>query len=186
MVIGDPYKFAVLVQNIPEWGSDSYRNGLFHLIVDGKMFPDELSTATLDVEFGELKNSHALISFPENREIFHKKKMDAFEIMLYLAYPNYRDGDGDGRQDLGNDFRWKVSGPNAEDQGCHVFCVFCNDEARVLGAKVSDLIADKDGARYWVDIPNYDVFEAIVSTAAIKNIMQQLSDYDLSARQGSD
>ncbi|WP_082305955.1 immunity 42 family protein [Achromobacter piechaudii] len=186
MVIGDPYKFAVLVQNIPEWGSDSYRNGLFHLIVDGKMFPDELSTATLDVEFGELKNSHALISLPENCEMFRKKKVDAFEIMLGLAYPNYRCGDVDDRQDLSNDFRYKVSGPNAEDQGCHVFCVVCNEEARVLGAKVSELITDKDGTRYWVNIQNYDVFEAIVSIADIKQIVQQLSDYDLAVRQGAD
>lgn len=185
MIIGNPYEFAILVQHIPEWGDDFYRNGLFHLIIDGKMFPEKLCTASLGVEFGEINSSNALISFPENREIFHAEKEDAFKAMLFMAYPDYRldyGGGGDDRQDCKNEYLYKISGQNSEENGYYLFCVTCNDEARVLGAKVGELISQVDGTKDRVTIQQLDISEIIVPTAEIKRIVQQLNDYDLSTR----
>lgn len=182
MIFGDPYQFAVWVQDIPEWGDDSHRNGLFHFMIDGKIFPECISTASLGAEFNQLNNSNALITLPENCEIFHKPKEDAFHFMLGLAYPDYRSDFVDGSDDFENVFLYKISNLNAQDCGCYIFCVACSGSVRVLGAKVKELVANGDETSGWVAIPQIKVAETIVPAADIKHIVEQLYDFELSIR----
>lgn len=44
MIIGDPYKIAVIVQVINEW-SETWINGVFMLTINGKIIPEEIFTS---------------------------------------------------------------------------------------------------------------------------------------------
>ena len=50
MLIGDPYKFAVLFDRVKKWNpSLTDNNGFFALCIDGKLFPDEIENAVIPV-----------------------------------------------------------------------------------------------------------------------------------------
>ena len=83
MIFGNPYEFAVLIEYVPEWSTETFRYGLFHFMLDGKMFPDELVTSTLDVDLRDFLGYSALVSPPENCEIFKMSKEEAFNLMFY-------------------------------------------------------------------------------------------------------
>lgn len=105
--------------------------------------------------------------------------------MLCLAYPDYwidYGGDADSCQDLGNDYLYKISGQNAEENGFYLFCVTFNKMARGLGAKVAEVVTEVDGTTSWVTIQQPIVSEIVVPVAYINNIVRQLTDYDLSTR----
>ena len=58
MLIGDPYKFAVLFDRVKKWNpSLTDNNGFFALCIDGKLFPDEIENA---VRLYETGNDNAL------------------------------------------------------------------------------------------------------------------------------
>lgn len=83
-------------------------NGLFHFILDGKMFPEELENSSLGVDLLDFLEGSALVSLPENCEIINMSKEDAFNLMLGLAYPDYRD-DIDDPNDFDNFYFYKAS-----------------------------------------------------------------------------
>ncbi|WP_309297156.1 Imm42 family immunity protein, partial [Enterobacter hormaechei] len=41
MIFGNPYRFAIWTDYIPQWG-ESYKNGLFHLIINGNLYPHNI------------------------------------------------------------------------------------------------------------------------------------------------
>lgn len=48
MILGDPYKFAILSGMIDEWNIDHvFCNGILLFCVDGDIYPREIVTATL-------------------------------------------------------------------------------------------------------------------------------------------
>lgn len=181
MIFGNPYEFAVLIEYVPEWSNETDRYGLFHFMLDGKMFPEALTTSTLDVDIFFFLNHNALVSLPENCEIFNMSKEDAFNLMLGLAYPDYRD-DIDDPNDFDNFYLYKASTPNIEDPGSYVFCVTCGDIARIIGAKKNRLQLGLDGENFWDRIPNPEVVEVFMSVDAVKEIVRKVREYDLSTR----
>lgn len=40
MIFGNPYHFAIWTELVPQW-SESYKNGLFHLVINGSLYPDD-------------------------------------------------------------------------------------------------------------------------------------------------
>ena len=56
MIIGDPYKFAILSGVINEWNiDDTFCNGVLLFCVNGDIYPKEVATATLRCEIEYLK-----------------------------------------------------------------------------------------------------------------------------------
>ncbi|WP_238923229.1 immunity 42 family protein [Achromobacter ruhlandii] len=181
MIFGNPYEFAVLIEYVPEWSTETFRYGLFHFMLDGKMFPDELVTSTLDVDLRDFLGYSALVSPPENCEIFKMSKEEAFNLMFELAYPDYHD-DVENLDGIGNIFLYKASTVNIEDFRSHVFCVACNDTVRIIGAKMARLLPGPDDRNFWERIPNPEVVEVFVSVDAVKEIVRKVREYDLAMR----
>lgn len=181
MIFGDPYEFAVLIEIVPEWSDETYRNGLFHFIIDGKMFPEEPTNSSLGVDLRAFLKSSALVSLPENCEIFNMNKEDAFNLMLGLAYPDYRD-DVENPEDFDNCYLYEASTPNIQDPGSYFFCVRCNDAVRIIGAKKNRLQPGPDGGNFWERIPNPEVVEVFMSVDAVKEIVRKVREYDLATR----
>ena len=84
MIIGNPYKFAIIFDRVAAWnGSLSDNNCYFSFCIDGKMFPDIALNAILSVSVKEVMNS--LVDIPVNEEIFDMDSKDAmflFELRL--------------------------------------------------------------------------------------------------------
>lgn len=176
MIFGDPYKFSILAEVVPEWSDSTYKNGMFHFFVDGKMFPDEIVTATLGVDLPHLLGDSALVTLPENYEIFHLNKSDAFSFMWRLTYPDF-DADAEGSEFVNNSYLYRASTPNIDDWSMTVFCVRNNDECRILGAKTAELVRGEDGINTWVDISKIEIYEAFVSVSYVEDIVRKIRAY---------
>ncbi len=58
MILGDPYKFSIIIDTIKEWNiDDAFCNGVLIFCVDGNLFPKEIVTATLKVKFSSLRKT---------------------------------------------------------------------------------------------------------------------------------
>ena len=82
MLIGDPYKFAVLFDRVKKWNpSLTDNNGFFALCIDGKLFPDEIENAVIPVGVRDVKV--ALSGIPVDEKIFDMDSKDAI-LILYI------------------------------------------------------------------------------------------------------
>ena len=72
MLIGDPYKFAIIFDRVAAWNASlSDNNGYFSFCIDGKLFPEIAINAILSVSVNDIRTS--LIGIPVNETIY---KMD--------------------------------------------------------------------------------------------------------------
>ena len=107
MLIGDPYKFAVLFDRVKKWNpSLTDNNGFFALCIDGKLFPDEIENAVIPVGVRDVKV--ALSGIPVDEKIFDMDSKDAILILYDLVYPEFDDEKSD-EENRDNDFRYLLS-----------------------------------------------------------------------------
>lgn len=120
MNFGNPYEFSIWAEVFPEWGNNYFKNGLSHFFIDWKMFPDEIDTATLGVDLPHLLDGSALVTLPENYEISHLNKLNAFIFMLRLTYPDF-DVEAEGSELVKNSYLYRAPTPNIDDWGMTFF-----------------------------------------------------------------
>ncbi|WP_168386440.1 immunity 42 family protein [Erwinia amylovora] len=176
MIFGDPYRFAVLIQHIPDWSDETYKNGLFHFCIDGDFFPNEISTSTLWVDvYSLIDESNPLISFKDDENLFVMDKDKAFTLMLGMISPELI-----GLEET-DDFEpsciFQASTENINDAGFMVFSVSNKDSVRILGAKYNELKQDENGNNYWSRIFNPNVKESVLAKKEINEIMTSVITY---------
>lgn len=73
MVIGNPYKFSIMVDVVDEWNMDkTFNNGLLFMGIDGKLIMPEISTSTLNCELFQLIDN---LKNPQiNENVFQMEK----------------------------------------------------------------------------------------------------------------
>ena len=134
MIIGDPYKFAVMFDRVNNWNpSLSDYNGFFALCIDGRLFPDEIENAVISAAVRDIIKS--LSEIPVNKKIFGLDAKDAILILYDLVYPEYDDEKSD-EENRDNDFRYLLSTDELNDDGYLVFAVGKEGQIRILGTKV--------------------------------------------------
>ncbi|HGJ5875057.1 immunity 42 family protein [Arsenophonus apicola] len=174
MIFGDPHRFAIWVEYVPQW-SDSYRNGLFCLIINGNMYPDNIRVSTLSVDLYEIiDNDCALVSQPKNESIFGLSKKDAFNRLFKLVYPEPSEEDEYPEQD----FDYCVMSSNVSDSGCCFFVVADEYLVRIIGGKTEQLVESEDG-NYWEHIEQPIIEDVILSKDEINKIINDVRDYSL-------
>ncbi len=57
MLIGNPDKFAFLLERVPEWCSGPFVNGLLYVFMAGEQYPKEVRTTTLSDDLSFLMDS---------------------------------------------------------------------------------------------------------------------------------
>ena len=88
MIIGDPYKFAVMFDRVNNWNpSLTDHNGFFALCIDGRLFPDEIENAVISAAVRDIIKF--LSEIPVNKKIFGLDAKDAILILYDLVYPEY-------------------------------------------------------------------------------------------------
>ena len=178
MIFGNPAVFAILIEYIPLWGDDTYKNGVFHFCIDGFFFPAEISDSYLYVDVSELLSErHPFISFPEDKDLFEGEKSDSFEIMLRMVYPSMFE---DIPDDVSESYLYKAATTILEDDGYIVFAVTYGDMVRVLGAKISERKRDVVSERnVWHDIDTPDIKEVFLNKSEVSEMIKEINEFKL-------
>lgn len=175
MIFGDPNKFAILMDYVPDWSVGSgYKNGLFHFIIIGKMFPSYASVATLNGDLDCLSDDNALITTPESEDLFKMDKLEAFTEMMNVMLPNLLYPDAEVADDFETDYRYQASTYNLEGDSCYAFAVKFIDEVRILAAKVSYLYGNDIDGYEWINYSNFEIHEIILPKSEVYQIVSEV------------
>ena len=177
MLIGNPYKFAIIFDRVAAWNASlSDNNGCFSFCIDGKLFPDIAINAILSVSVKEVKNS--LGDIPVNEEIFDMDAKDAIPILYDHVYPEFDDEKSD-EENKDCDYRYLISIDESVDDDYYVFAVEKDEKIRILGAKGVYDFEEKS-----LSFDNSEIAEIILEKEEINQIIVQLEEamklYDFS------
>lgn len=177
MIFGNPYRFAVWTEYIPQW-SESYKNGLFYLIINGNLYPGDIRTSTLSSDLYEIIDDDcALISHPENEAIFNLSTEDAFKHLFDLAYPESSEDNEYPDQLLD----YCITCPNITDFGGCFFAVADKRSLRILGGVTEHLVKDESQERnIWQRIDKPLIEDITLPKDEIKKIMGNVREYAIS------
>ncbi|RON26039.1 hypothetical protein BK661_27110 [Pseudomonas frederiksbergensis] len=143
MIFGDPIKFAILMKYIPQWSQEgSYKNGMFHFIIDSAIFPDVAGVATLGGDVHCVKSDNALVNPVDDSKLFHMDAKSAFLYMLEGMLPAKLGVEA--HEGFVEDYRFHASSNNLEEFGCFVFAVGFKNKIRILGANLNCLSSEGD------------------------------------------
>lgn len=163
MILGNPDKFAIIIEVVSDWNIDqSFNNGVLIFSVDGKLYPgDEIVNATLNSELPHLKDCMSNVGIDER--LFNLSKDEAFSEMYNLYSTEDWNVDAD--------YCFDISPLSFTDDDCLIFAVSNGTETRILAA--SELKYIKAESRYSLD--NIEISEAYVSVVEFNEILSKLN-----------
>ncbi|MFM2479670.1 Imm42 family immunity protein [Celerinatantimonas sp. MCCC 1A17872] len=172
MVIGDPHKFAIVVDVVDKWSSDGFVSGLFFISIDGYLFPNELNNTVLNSEFFMFFNNSnsSLLTKPVNVTLFNSDKFDAYKELYKITFPEQCDNVSDF---LENNYSYLCGFNEMENYGCYIFSVSNGDSVRILGGIVDDELFNQDEN----GLSKRIIKETFISKTELDNLMYQLKDY---------
>ena len=166
MVIGDPYGFAIITQEISDWNPEgtAFHNGVLMICVNGTFFPKEIVTSTLGMEIYQLVNDLQSISCCSR--LFTLPKNEAFAEIYDMSYPT--------NWEVYNNYDYNVTPESLCDQNCFVFLIFYQKKIRFLAANPLYNIAESKH-----NLSDLSISEAIISQdeiSSITRVLQTLSE----------
>lgn len=174
MIFGNPYHFAIWTDFVPGW-SELYKNGLFHLIINGKLYPDNIRTSTLSSDLYEITDSDcALISQPQNDEIFYLPTEIAFKRLFDLTYPEPSEQDEYPEQI----FDYCITSSNISSCGGCFFAVSNDISLRVIGGVIQQLVKDESEEKnVWEYIKKPLLQDITILKHDLNEIMSNVREY---------
>ncbi|MCM1226620.1 MAG: immunity 42 family protein [Clostridium sp.] len=64
MILGDPYKFAFLIERIMDWEKDYWINGIMFVIINDEIYPKDVRTTTFNSEIPDILSSDSALMNP--------------------------------------------------------------------------------------------------------------------------
>ncbi|WP_313385441.1 immunity 42 family protein [Pantoea sp.] len=178
MLFGDPYRFAIWVEHVPQWG-DSIKNGFFYFFLNGNMYPNDIRTSTLFVDYDDVIDSeNALVAMPYDDKIFNAPINEAFKSLFEMTYPQPTPED----EYPEGICKFKASPTIILESGAYFFAVSDKDSVRILGGKVSELV-DCGEIRIWQDIKHPVIEDITLEKKEINEIISRFSEYTASLLQ---
>ena len=124
-IIGNPYKFAIVRDIVPEWDNFENNNqGFVGLSVYGVVYPDY--SVQTDIRKCLLKLTDSLKKIKYNEDIVNMDTVNAYRTLYNEVYPE----DETKKSDVG----YLVSALNEPDKKNNVFIVKGNDKIRILSS----------------------------------------------------
>lgn len=161
MILGNPYKFAIIIKTIREWNVDkTFYNGVLFFCVDGSMFPKEILTVPLTSEINPLKENLENISV--DIALFNMEKEAAFKQIYNVTFPEDISMD--------NDYQFDITPLSFSEDNCYIFAVSDGTRVRILAAKLKYI---KERSRHM--LKNMNIKEAIISIQEINQIAKALN-----------
>ncbi|HEZ1466978.1 TPA: immunity 42 family protein [Neisseria meningitidis] len=83
MIFGNPYKFAIWIEEIDEWSSENFSEGIFTFFVNGDMIPQELPNTSTFLP-NSLRSIQQFISIIDNLECPNLFDLDYCNAYIFL------------------------------------------------------------------------------------------------------
>ena len=83
MIFGDPYKFAIWIEEIDEWSSENFSEGIFTFFVNGDMIPQELPNTSTFLP-NSLRSIKQFISIIDGLECPNLFNLDCCNAYIFL------------------------------------------------------------------------------------------------------
>lgn len=166
MILGNPYKFSIIIDIINEWNIDgAFCNGVLLFCIDGNIFPKEVVTATLKCEVQLLKDNLKNLTIDE--ELYNMQKDKAFIEIYNITFPS--------DIDIDNDYRFDISPQSFSDCHCFIFAVSNGKQIRILASKLNYIIED---SRH--EFEDINVSETFIDISELNKIISEIDIfYDL-------
>ncbi|TYQ15991.1 UNVERIFIED_CONTAM: immunity protein 42 of polymorphic toxin system [Acetivibrio alkalicellulosi] len=160
MMIGDPYKFSIIINTIDEWNIDgTWCNGVLLFCVDGNFFPKEVVSATLKTEVPLLKKNLKNLTIDE--ELYNMQKDKAFVEIYNITFPF--------DTHIDNDYRFDISPLSFSDSNCYVFAISNGKQVRIMASKLNYIIKD---SRH--DLKSINVNETFIDISELNKIISEI------------
>lgn len=156
----------------------SYKNGMFHFVIDSAIFPEVAGVATLGGDVKCVKSDNALVKPVDDSKLFHMDAKNAFLLMLKGMLPARLGVEVD--EGFVEDYRFHTSSNSLEEFGCFVFAVGCKNKIRMLGANLNCLYSEGDAI---AGLELVKVSEVIVDKEQIAEIISDVVKEYESARE---
>lgn len=163
MIIGDPYKFAIIIQEIREWNSNEiFKNGVLLFCVDGAIYPKEILNATLSSEINELPEKLSRIE--EDKHLFFMEKEKAYET----AYDRMH------KEEivLVHEYHYDISPLSFIDDHDYVYAARNGDQIRIL---ISKLGYNRKLSR--PDFENAQINETVITVEELQEMVAELEAF---------
>jgi len=157
-VFGDPNNFALIAASVQSWNErPGLGNGIFHFVVDGRLFPRRARVSALSADIGSLSSGNALVDLPENSAVSSLGADDAFRFLLNGMLPYILLDEDEIPDNFQTDYTYQASTNNLEDENCFAFAVKVGHQVRVLAAEIvlDPLAGGKrllDVSEAWIDV----------------------------------
>lgn len=87
MIIGNIYKFAFIIERVPEWENSSFKNGIMFVISNDNIYPSKVRTTTLNCELLDiLSKDSAFINPVYDMCLYNKKSEEIFQYIINETY----------------------------------------------------------------------------------------------------
>lgn len=163
MIIGDPYKFAILSGGINEWNiDDTFCNGVLLFCVNGDIYPKEVATATLRCEIEYLKQK--LRNLTTDKRLYILPPQQAFAEIYGITFPEDMDSD--------NGDCFDITPASLSDHNCFVFAVCDGVNIRILA---SELAYERENSRHRLE--NIIISETFLTVGELREIIAVLEGF---------
>ena len=163
MIIGDPYKFAILSGVINEWNiDDTFCNGVLLFCVNGDIYPKEVVTATLRCEIEYLKQK--LRNITTDKRLYILPPQQAFAEIYGITFPEDMDSD--------NGDCFDITPASLSDHNCFVFAVCDGVNIRILA---SELAYERENSRHRLE--NIIISEIFLTVGELREIIAVLEGF---------
>lgn len=116
MIIGNPLKFAFLIERIQDWEVDYWKNGIMFVIVNNGIYPKEMRTTTFNSEIPDILNPNSAFMNPSiDKELYNKSDLELFRYMADITFPDSLEND--------NDYRYLIPFHEINDSGYNFFII---------------------------------------------------------------
>ncbi len=163
MIIGEPYKFAILSGVINEWNiDDTFCNGVLLFCVNGDIYPKEVATATLRCEIEYLKQK--LRNLTTDKRLYTLPPQQAFAEIYGITFPEDMDSD--------NGDCFDITPASLSDHNCFVFAVCDGVNIRILA---SELAYERENSRHRLE--NIIISETFLTVSELREIIAVLEGF---------
>lgn len=169
MVLGNPFKFAIIADVVKEWSDSFWRNGIFFFCIDGELFPKEIFNITYNSELRQLEEvfQKKLTQPAINEKLFDMEKGKAL-VEMFKIYPIEWNID---------DFQYYYISPiTHSDFDYYTFKVSNGERIRIIASKVNYIESESE-----YDFNNLEIHETFITNGELEEILLGSSSLPLRA-----
>jgi len=82
VLLGSPYKFAFIIERIPEWEINGWINGIMFVMINNDIYPKDVRTTTFNSEIPDILNpDSAFINPIIDKELYAKNNLQILKFV---------------------------------------------------------------------------------------------------------